>query len=378
MVSTPIGQPAPDTLKVVEVDARTDPRWEAFVAAHPGGLVYHHPLWLQVLEHEYGRKPICLACEDTLGHIRGVLPLLTTGGLPFKRGGELTGRRLASLPRTPVAGPLAVDGDATAALVRAAVAYVEREGEMRLQLKVWSNDLDGAIPGLVGIPWRLSYVLQLPGRSEELRFGNSRNHSAIKRAVNKAARMGVEVRQAESEDQLRAWYELYLGTMRWHAVPPRPYRFFKVCWDLLRPHGLIRLLLAEQHEAGHSKLLAGSIFFMFGQTVFYAFNGRRPEDLGLRPNDAIHWRAIHDARSEGYSRFDFGEVVESQHGLAEFKSKWGTEPRRLYRYYYPAPVDLEPDSLEAQGAMRHLANAVWKRLPLRVTSLLGDWIYSYL
>ena len=94
-------------------------------------------------------------------------------------------------------------------------------------------------------------MLQLPGRSEELRFGNSRNHSAIKRAVNKAARMGVEVRQAESEDQLRAWYALYLDTMRWHAVPPRPYRFFKNCWELLRPHGLMRLLLAEQHEAGH-------------------------------------------------------------------------------------------------------------------------------
>ena len=37
-------------MRVVEVDPQTDPRWEAFVAAHPDGLVYHHPAWLQALQ----------------------------------------------------------------------------------------------------------------------------------------------------------------------------------------------------------------------------------------------------------------------------------------------------------------------------------------
>src|SRR5262249_56274015 len=105
---------------------------------------------------------------------------------------------------------------------------------------------------------------------------------------------------AETERDLRAWYGLYVDTMRWHVVPPRPYRFFEVAWQLLRPRGLLRLLLAEQHEARQSRLLAGSIFLMFGQTVFYAFNGRRREDLSLEPNDAIQWQAIHDAFRRGF------------------------------------------------------------------------------
>lgn len=405
-------------MRVVQVDPQSDPRWAAFVTAHPDGLVYHHPASLRTISSEYHRKPICLLCEDEDGQVRGVLPLLRTRGLPFLRGGQLTGRRLSSLPRTPVAGPLALDKEATSALLRAAVERVKREqGGAVLQLKVWplnsqtgheSIEAASTPDGLVRVPWRLTYTLELTGRPEDIRFGNSRNHGRIKWAVNKATRMGVRVRRAETEDDLRAWYSLYLDSMRLHAVPPRPYRFFKASWDFMRPRGLMRLLLAEQVETDQSQsqedeegqaeevgpkidkmrqpprlgqtphLLAGSIFLMLGRTEFYAFNGSRRDSLSLRPNDAILWQAIHDACAEGYRYFDFGEVVEDNHGLAEFKGKWGAEPHRLYRYYYPAPKELEPDSFQTRSRARELVNAAWSRLPLRATALLGDWINSYL
>jgi hypothetical protein len=243
-------------------------------------------------------------------------------------------------------------------------------------LKVPSDVLGDAVKGMVGIPWRLTYVLELPRDPDQIRFGNSRNHARIKWAVNKAAREGVAVRLAETEEELRAWYQLYLETNRWHAVPPRPYRLFQACWDLLQPRGLMRLMLAEQREAGQCRLLAGSIFLMFGSTVFYAFNGRRLETLSLRPNDAIHWNAIQDACREGYRYYDFGEVLEDNQGLAEFKGKWGTEARRLYRYYYPTPKSVPTD--ESTGFVGRLAGVVWRKLPLRAISLLGDRIYSYL
>ena len=357
--------------RVVEVDPQWDPRWEAFVASHPDGLIYHHPAWLQVLERAYGHKPIPLAYEDADGQLQAVLPLFRTRGL-------LTGRGLSSLPHTPVAGPLSRDDRALTAVVRAAIERVHREPGARLQLKLPSAALDGLVEDVVGVPWEETYVLELPEQPAELRFGNSRNHGRIKWAINKATKLGVEVRPAETQDDLRAWYELYLDTMRWHVIPPRPYRFFEAVWELLRPRGLMRLLLAEQHEAGQSRLLAGSLFLMFGQTVFYAFNGRRRGDLALRPNDVIQWQAIHDAHQGGFRRYDFGEVEENQQGLAEFKGKWGAEPKRLCRYYYPAPRGLETSVVKSDGSARRLANAAWRRLPLKVTAQLGDWIYRYL
>src|SRR5215213_1251984 len=107
MAVTPLDRASPGVHRVVEIDAWTDPRWEAFVTSHPGATVYHHPAWLRVLAQAYGYRPASLACQDEKGQIRGVLPLFRTRGL-------VTGRGLASLPRTPVAGPLALDRDATA------------------------------------------------------------------------------------------------------------------------------------------------------------------------------------------------------------------------------------------------------------------------
>jgi hypothetical protein len=236
--------------RVVEIDPQADLRWAAFVASHPRALIYHHPLWLQIIERAYGYKPISLACETTDGDLLGILPLFETRGL-------LTGRRLSSLPHTPTAGPLTLTDQATAALVRAATERTGREQGMSLQLKSPQRGLDRLVDGVVGVPWDATYVLELPAQPDTLRFGDARNHAQIKRAVAKAAKRGVQIRQADVQADLRVWFDLYLETMRWHAIPPRPYRFFQIVWELLQPQGLMRLLLAEQYEAGQRKVLAG-------------------------------------------------------------------------------------------------------------------------
>jgi hypothetical protein len=367
--NTDIVEPV-SNLRVVEVDPQTDPRWEALVANLPNGLVYHHPAWLQVLEEAYGYKPVNLACEDVNGQFRGILPLFYMRGL-------LVGRRFSSLPRTPVAGPLAYDDHALAALVRVASEKTREESGAELQLKMLSNALDGLVDDVIGVPWRTTYVLELPERPELLRIGNSRNHARIKWAVNKATKLGVQVHPAETERELRAWYELYLDTMRWVAIPPRPYHFFEVAWKRLQSRGLMRLLLAKRYEAGRTRLLAGSLFLMFGQTIFYAFTGWRREDLLLRPNDAIHWRAIQDAFLDGFRYYDFGEVTKENQGLAQFKSKWGTQPTWLYRYYYPMPRELEISILKSNSPVHQLVTAIWRQMPIKATVLLSNLVHHY-
>src|SRR5713226_2806502 len=113
------------TLRVMEVDSQTDPRWEALVTTLPNGLIYHHPAWLQVLEEAYGYKPVNLACQDANGQLRGILPLFYTRGL-------LTGRQFSSLPRTPVAGPLACDDQAMVTLAHAALERTREKPGARL------------------------------------------------------------------------------------------------------------------------------------------------------------------------------------------------------------------------------------------------------
>jgi hypothetical protein len=100
------------------------------------------------------------------------------------------------------AGPLAYDDQARAALVQAAVVRTHAQPGVQLHLGIMSNALDGLVDGMVGAPMYEIYLLPLPERSDLLRLD-----APIKRAIKKATRLGVEVRQAQTEHELRAWYE---------------------------------------------------------------------------------------------------------------------------------------------------------------------------
>jgi hypothetical protein len=385
------------TLRVSEIDFRQDRRWADFVCSHPNGLIYHHPGWLAALESEYGQKCISLACADEQGQLLAVLPLFFTKGLPMKFGRMATGRRLSSLPRTPIAGPLAINQSACKAIVGYALEMARSQPGVQLEIKTPLANLDGLESSLTCVEWRPTYAEELPPATDgapwdnfwenlrlprgcascegcrRLRFGNAKRQHRVNWAVNKAIKLGLQVREAESEDDLKQWYRLYLLTMRHNAVPPRPYRFFRSLWSTLRTGGKMRLLLAERQKRGEKRLVAGSVLLQFGQTVFYAFTGCAPEDFHLHPHDILQIEAIRSACRAGFRWYDFGEVAEEHEALAQFKTKWGGDPQPLYRYYYPAPARHESDGDSRLGIS---ARRIWRSLPPKATAVLGDLIYS--
>lgn len=342
------------------------------MSAHAEGLVYHTSAWLRVLQREYGQPAIGLAVEDAAGKMQGVLPLMATKGLPMGLWSGVGGRRLSSLPRTPVAGPLADGRDGLAVLVRGAVERTPPGA--RLQLKPAEAELNDVVERVVAHPWRLTYILELPERPEQVRFGKSRSNARVRSGINSAVRHGLVVRRADSIADVRAWHRLYLETMRHHAIPARPLRLFEAMWDELHPRGMMRLLLAERQR----ELLAGSVLLMFGPTVFYAFSGAMPHVLSLRPNDLLQWQAISDACTDRYRRYDLGEVADGNEGLKHFKSKWGAQPRRLYRYSYPPAPQPDDGGGSRFAALAELVERSWRAVPLKATAAAGRLVYRYL
>ena len=367
----------PEPLRAAEIASSSDPRYRRFVTAHPQAVVFHYPEWLQVLEREYRGRSLILASEDGSGELAGVLPLFYTRGMPAGLaafGGPMGGRRLSSLPRTPVAGPLALHSSATAVLLQAAVDRASAEPGTRLEIKT-VHPLQSASP-LTVWPWRVFYTLELPPRPAEIRFGNSNKHSQIKRGVDKAIRQGLRPAPAESEADLAAWYAVYARTMQRNQVMMRSWRLFKAIWDVLRPRDLMRLWLAKRN----GKVVAGVLVVGAREgagTAFFAFGGWIEEPEYAHANDLLHWEAIHEACRLGYRSYDFGEVPEGDAGLAQFKGKWNTRASRLERHYFPQPpppVAAEP----SRPGFRGLAKAAWERMPNLAARRLSDWLYGYL
>ena len=352
-----------------------DPRLESFVCSHPQGLVFHHPAYLRALEEESRQQCLLLACQNAEGELEAVLPLFYTRGLSFNIGHHQTKRRLCSLPRTPMAGMLSNSPSATRCILEEAIRRVRGEPGVQLQIKTAEALPQLGSCELVTDQWRPTYVLALPP-GDRLRFGSARTHHNLKWAVNKAVKLGVTLRQAENEADLRLWYRLYLSTMRRNAVPPRSYRLFQALWRHLKPRGLMYLSLAELEGPKTKLIVAGSVFLTSGQTVFYAFTGSSAEHARTHANDLLLWNAIETAWRNGYRYVDFGEVAEDHPELAQFKKKWGTEPRPLYRYYYPAPCGSH--RIHTAGTLGKLARQTWRLLPLPVTNRLGELIYAYL
>ena len=362
-------------LKVRIIDFLNDERIIPFLSSQPDSLIFHHPAWLTALQEESGQRCYVLGCESGDGILRGLMPLAYTRGLPFNISNHQTKRRICSLPRTPFAGPISTSAKATELLLAGAMERAQIEN-IQLQIKTDKPLQEGLRNNLVCEKWRPTYVLSLPECLDRLKFGNARSRHRAHWSVKRAKELGLAVRSAETESDLYIWYRLYLDTMRRNVVPPRSFKFFLSLWRNLQKSGALRLLLAEQQRDNGTVIVAGSIFLSMGNGASYAFTGCLTKNLCTHANDLILWEAIRQACREGYRFLDFGEVPEEHPQLVRFKTKWGAQPRPLYRYYSPFPEQNGTPSKPRW--LRYVLNSAWQLVPLSVTAMAGDWIYSYL
>jgi serine/alanine adding enzyme len=366
----------PRSLVVHDVDPLADPRWDAFVMSRPDATAFHRAAWLAVLAEEYQQPTAHLACLDADGGIVGVLPLVQTRGLPLGIAGARGLARLSSLPRTSTAGPLADGPGAAAALLTAAIEQAQDRG-VHLQIKPVSPDLDGLVDGLGGLPWRSTYVLDLPQDSPDNCFDTRHRRKRLRHLVLKSEREGVQVRPGTIDD-LAAWYRLYLDAMRRHVQPARPLRLFRALLDRCQGGGLGRWSVAEA-GTGADRHLVGGIFCLDGTaTTTYAFTGLDRRAVTLHPVDALLWEAIHHAHAAGMRHFDLGEVPDGNESLARFKLKWGTHPQPVRRYYWPSVEADDADSAAGSAPLPTRFERSWQRVPLPVTAVAGGVVHRYL
>jgi hypothetical protein len=354
--------------RVVKVDALSDPRWDAYVRAHPRWTVYQLAAWAQILRRAYRFEPRYLALADADGNLRGVLPLLHKKGL-------VSDARVRSLPVFPAGGPLGDSREDELALIVAARDATAASGGSTLAVispEDYGADLDGFVADALPPRW----VVHV-GDPDTLRAGWRKTSNNLFRSLKKADQAGFTFREGTNPGDLKRFYRLYLHTMRKHRTLPRTLRQLKLTRDLLGPDGF-RLFVVERE----GRLAAGGVFHLYRDTVELIYNGSDDALLDQRPNHALYWRVIGWCAEHGYPAFDFGEASPTT-SLGRFKSQWA-DPVPNYRYTWRAgatPSRAESIAAASYGVEQGeggLVGKVWQRTPVGLTRLGATVAYRYL
>jgi hypothetical protein len=182
-------------------------------------------------------------------------------------------------------------------------------------------------------------------------------------------------REAPSEADLRAFYRLYLATMRKHGALPRSLRQLVLARHHLPP-GVFRLFLVEHR----GEPVAGGVFHCFGGTVELLYNASAQHHLALRPNHALYWGVARWAMEHGQRALDFG-FAWPESALGSFKAQWGAEPVSEYCYVSPPSAAGLPqppgEEIAGPGRLRRVGHAALGRAPLALTRLAGTLAYRY-
>lgn len=339
--------PSPEP-EIVQVGAVDHPLWRELVEGRDSD-VFHSPAWATVLQESYGFT----VRANVL--VEGGTP---TAGMCFVEVDDPRGKRVVSLPFSDFCDPL-----------------VDEQHQ-------WER-LESLLPDLPSTVRCLHTRIE-PGRWEEAgSFAWHRVdvtvspdeawqglHSSARRAIRKARSEGVEVTAAESEDDLRAFFEMHLRVRKHkYGLLAQPYRFFRSIWDNFLVPGRGSLLLARVD----GRVVGGVLYLDWGDTVYYKFNASDPGELGVRPNDLLVWEGLRRAHESGMRWFDFGVSDWDQEGLVRYKRKYATEEGVVRKY--TAGPSLDESLGPVLGGLTDLLTD--PAVPDQTTEQAGDLLYRF-
>jgi len=340
--------PVSQSLEVRD-DARSDV-WDAYVDGAPDGSVYHRSVWAEVIRDVFGHQTRQLSAWSS-GRIVGVLPLVA-----FRSG--LFGRFLVSMPFVNYGGIAADSPAAAAALLQAAAAYARVTGARSVELRHVARQC----PQLPARTHKVSMHLRLQASADAQWTALDRK---LRNQVRKAEKSDLTV-QVGGAELLDRFYAVFSENMRDLGTPVQSRRFFA---RILAAFPSQAALLCVAH-AGVPVAGAFVIWHKGTMEVPWASALRRWNHLC--PNVLLYWEMLKFGIARGCRTFDFGRSTPDE-GTYHFKKQWGAEPVPLYWEYWLREGAELPDR-SPKNQRFSLAIAVWQRLPVAVTRLIGPRI----
>jgi FemAB-related protein (PEP-CTERM system-associated) len=327
--------------------------WDAYVAGHAGGTVFHSTTWLDILDRSYQRPYHHIAVKED-GRIRGLVSLYDVRGLSGKKS-------LYSLPFTAYGGML-TDGPEIAKVLHNACAELCRnEGAGMVHLR-------NTVPSGLDLPesdLNVQFSKPLPETEEAcLESIPRKSRATVRKSI---ANHGLTYVVNRDVDLL--WH-LHAVNLKKLGTPVFPRSFFRTIMEVMGDKADI---LFAMHQG---KAVAGVMNFYFRDVCNPYFSGSLPESNGTGANNYMYYALMCHGLKRGCKQFDFGKSRKGS-GSFDFKKNMGFEPKPLpFQFIFNTRSELP--SFNPSNPKLRLLLEVWSRQPLWTSKIAGPILNRFL
>jgi hypothetical protein len=330
--------------------------WDAFVANHPLGLVYHTSAWCRTLVHGFphitGHFPALR--EERTGRIVAGLPAYVVRSW-------LLGNRVVSVPFASISDPLlSTAGDMD--LLWPALCSLHHDARARkIEVRAVKSASLLQLPGAEAQPAFLHHYLPLAADPEELQKTFARK--SIRHALVRAVRNGVQVRRETGPDAVDKFYPHNLAARRRLGLPPLPLRFFTAMAEFCSRQ--FTVLTACKND----RVLGGLVALHFNGMLHIEYTGASDESDQLGAGKLLFWEAIRYAWELDCKAVSFGRTAAANSGLVAFKKRWGAIEEPIWIYGNSATYHAAAGNGAIRWAFSHMSPAI--------AQSLGAFIYRH-
>jgi FemAB-related protein (PEP-CTERM system-associated) len=301
------------------------------------------------MQRAYGHAGVYLWAREGAA-VRGVLPAIF---LPSR----LFCRSLVSMPFLDEGGVCADEPAIASALVQEAACRARGLGA--------DLDLRHRHPsGLDLEPYgsKVTFRLDLSPGASRLWAGLE---GKVRNQVRKAEKSGSVVEWA-GRDGVAEFYDVFAVNMRDLGSPVHGRPLFEALLDEFGSDARVALVRRE------GRTIAGAICLVFRDTLQVPWASSLRVFRPLCPSNLLYWEIMRWAAGAGLRWLDFGRSSRGS-GTYHFKSQWGAVEEALH-WQYLGRDGRRGGPVETTEASYGHAAAVWRRLPVSLTRVLGPAI----
>lgn len=341
-------------------------KWNDFTSKHPQVSPYHHFAWKKSIEKAYGHQCYYLIAENADKEIIGILP--TVAIIP-----PIVSGKLCALPFCDIGAALANDETLEQQLIDKArdiaLQYKLPTLEYRASKRYDTNEeIAKALPK----EQKVRMLLELPESSETLLASFK---TKLRSQIKKASKNGLTVELGRSDQLIDEFYDVFTFNMKALGSPTHSKNWFS---EIKNNYDKDMIISIIKHEG---KPVGAGIILLNGPMVAIPWASTKREFNRLSPNMLLYWSLLKHSTDNGYKTFDFGRSSFGE-GTFKFKQQWGAKPVPLKWKIYQDGKQTDSFEMATNTAknnrIRPLIEAIWKKLPLTFTIVIGSKIRRYI